>query len=147
MSKAKRNALLLLAAAGLLILILAMSLSNLVLLPGQLLSLNQVRPASATIGETLPGGEVILGLVRGVVALAIIVLPFIIGFSFFTVEGRRRLLFYAVMILLLILAANYLRDQSARSQQPAQVTNPLPNYVRRGHLPLIQFSRTRRRQR
>ena len=75
MSRAKRNALVLLAAGGLLTILLAMSLSNLVLLPGQPSPLGRPQLGLAASYPALPGGGLFLLIMQGILALALILLP------------------------------------------------------------------------
>src|SRR5690349_3282228 len=75
MSKAKRNALVLLCVVGVLILILGMSLPTLVLSPGQPFSLGQSQPQPFGMNGLLPGGSAIVLLFRGLLALGLILFP------------------------------------------------------------------------
>ncbi len=109
MSKAKRNALLLLCAVGVFILVLAMSLPTLVLSPGQPFSLGQSQPQAFGTNAPLSGGNVIIWLFRGVLALALIIFPLYVLYSVMTAEGRQRLIVDLIMIGLLLLLANYLQ--------------------------------------
>ena len=72
MSKAKRNSLLFLSAAGVLVLVLAMSLPNLVLSPGQPFSLEQSHGLDSGSGGDLPGGNALIWIFRGIIGLALI---------------------------------------------------------------------------
>jgi hypothetical protein len=107
MSKAKRNTVFLLLVAGMLTLLLAMSLPNLTLSPGQPFSLGQA-DSDTPIGPS-SGGDVFLHILRGFLALTLILLPVYILHSLVTREGRRRLLFMLILVALLFWFADYLR--------------------------------------
>lgn len=125
MSLAKRNSLLGLTIAGLLILVLAMSLPGLHILPGQPFSLGQTQPEAAGGSGTLPGGNALLFVFQGVIALALIFLPVYIIFSLLTREGRERLLADVIVLTFFFLLAAYLRSlpQTAETSQPAADTS------------------------
>jgi hypothetical protein len=130
MSRAKQRSLFLLAAAGALTLILAMSLPSLVLSPGQPFSLGRPTAETPGLDGTLPGGEILVQILRGMLALAIILLPVYIIYSLMTAEGRRRLLVQVVLIILLFAAADYLRQfrQEEEPEPEEQVVNGPPNW-------------------
>ncbi len=107
MSKAKRNSLLLLIAAGVLTLLLAMSLPNLVLTPGQPFSLEQPQEVPGAAGLA-PGGSLLLLVFRGFLALMVIFLPIYVIYSLTNKEGRKRLLGNVLLLVLLLLLADYL---------------------------------------
>jgi type II secretory pathway pseudopilin PulG len=109
MSLAKRNSLFWLAIAGLLILILAMSLPGLELSPGQSFSLGPTQPDAPGSGEGLGGGEVLLRMFQGVIGLALILLPVYLLYSLLTREGRNRLVADVVALGLIILFGEFLR--------------------------------------
>ncbi len=109
MSKAKRNSLLLLTAAAVLTLILAMSLPNLVLTPGQPFSLEQPQSDTPGADGLAPGGNLLVLVVRGFVALGLIFLPVYVIYSLTTREGRRRLIGNMVLLVLLLALADYLQ--------------------------------------
>ncbi len=110
MSKAKRDTLLYLAVGGLLIMILAMSLSNLVLAPASGLPFPQAQAASAAPSAALPGGDLLILVTQGVLALTMIMLPVIIVYSMLTPGGRRRLIACAVLLAIVFFLANYLQE-------------------------------------
>lgn len=108
MGKTKRNSLLFLSISGLLLLILAMSLPNLVLAPGERFSLREPLPQVAEPEVVIPGGQVLLWIFQGIAALAVILLPFYIVYSLLTSEGRQRLLADIIVVVLLFAVASYL---------------------------------------
>ncbi len=110
MSKAKRNTLLLLVLAGVLVSALAMGLPDLVLAAAQPFSLTPSLLEGFGLNGEFPGGAVLYALLRGALALALILLPVYIIYSLFSAEGRRRLIHNTIMIILLVLFANYLRN-------------------------------------
>jgi hypothetical protein len=119
MSNAKRNALLLLFVFGLLTILLAMSLPNLVLGVGKPFSLGQ--PQSMFFGTSpLPRSELPVLIIRGILALALIFFPFSLIYALTTADGRRRLLMYAVLMLIALFAADYLRNQNQAVEQAEQ---------------------------
>ena len=122
MSKAKRNSLLLLTAAGALILILAMSLPNLTLVPGQPFSLEEPQAGVSGASGLTPGGEAILLVFRGLLALTVIFLPIYVIYSLRSKAGRRRLIGNAVLLGLLLLLADYLQKNPLNpgEQQPVE---------------------------
>jgi hypothetical protein len=126
MSKVKRNSLLLLSTAGILILVLAMSLPNLVMSPGQPFSLAKSQSEESPAGGSLSGSEIFLWIFRSFVALALIFLPLYLVYSLMTTEGRRRLLLYLVLIGVLLLVADYLHNrplnQNTQQQEQAMDT-------------------------
>jgi hypothetical protein len=131
MSKAKRNALLLLCVVCGLILILAMSLPNLVLSSGEPFSLGQPQPQAAGMSGILPGGDAILWFFKGLVALALILFPLYVLYSLLTSQGRKRLIADLIVIVLLFLLTTYLQklplvqltQQQAQTGIAAQSTN------------------------
>src|SRR5258707_2312282 len=131
MSKAKRNTLLYLALGGILTAILATGLSNLVLAPGSPLPFVQPQLGVPSPYGDLPGGDVLLLLARGVMALALILLPVVIFYSLLTPTGRQRLLAYSVLIALILLVASYLQprrqlaDDNGLGQSGSGLTLPV----------------------
>jgi hypothetical protein len=121
MSLAKRNSLLWLVMAGLLILVLAMSLSGLALSPGLPFSLGRVQAEVPGGSDTLPGGNALIFVVQGFIALLLILLPIYIIFSLLTPEGRQRLLADVIVLTFFFLLAAYLRSlpHTAEATQPA----------------------------
>jgi hypothetical protein len=140
-SKAKQNSLLFLSAAGILVLILAMGLPNLVFAPGQPFSLGQSHGPDFGSGGNVPGGNAFLWMFRGFIGLALILLPLHLVLSLLTSEGRQRLLADAIVIAGLLMLATYLDKhplvQDAQQQLPAvgSPTNLEPGLP----LPISQF--------
>jgi hypothetical protein len=140
MGKAKRNTLVLLGVVTVLILILAMSLPTLVLSPGQPFSLEQPQLQALGMSGAMSGGDTIVWIIRGVVAIALVLFPLYILYSLMTPEGRQRLITDLIVLSLLFLLANYLQKLPLQAnlqpqQQVAgvpQITNdvsPLPDSV------------------
>ena len=109
MSKTKQNALVLIALAALLVAVLAMSLPDLVLLPGQPFSLSAPQQMIAGGSSEFPGGEALFNIFRGFLAFVLMMLPVYIVYSLFSPEGRRRLIVHVVMFVLLFLLADYIQ--------------------------------------
>ena len=134
MSKAKRHALLLLSVVSILILLLAMSLPNLVLSPGQPFSLEKPQAQAFGTAGLLPGGDVMVWVFRGIVALALILFPLYVLYSLMTSQGRKRLITDLIVIGLLFLLANSLqklprKDKTQDQEQDsgvAQSTDEAP---------------------
>src|SRR5579859_1591338 len=87
MSQAKRNTLLYLAAGGMLLIILAMSLPSLVLAPAQDLPLPTLQNQSTAPAGGLPAADLVVQFAQGVMALSLIALPIIIIHSLLTPGG------------------------------------------------------------
>ena len=128
MSLAKRNSLVGLAVVGLLILILAMSLPGLKLGPGQPFSLGQAQPDAPGGSEGLPGGNALLYVFQGFIALSLILLPIYIIVSLLSRKGRQRLLADVIVLTFFILLAEYLRrlpHTTEATQPPADTSEAL----------------------
>jgi hypothetical protein len=110
------------------VVILAVSLPEFHLRSGQPLPINGDLTISV-MGESaiLPGGNVILWLIRGFLALMIIAFPIYIIYSLFSPQGRRRLLseviLLAVMLLLLDQLGRMAQNQPEETQ-PEEVSAP-----------------------
>ncbi len=138
MSNGKRNTLVLLGVVSVLILIIAMSLPTLVLSSGQPFSLGQAQLQTFGTNGPLAGGETIVWLIRGVVAIALALFPLYILYSLMTPEGRQRLIADLIVLTLLFLLANYLQklplqanlqpqQQAAGAPQITDDVSPLPD--------------------
>lgn len=125
MSLAKRNSLFWLTIAGLLILILAMSLSGLELLPGQPFSLGGAQSEAPGGSDAFPGSNALLFVFQGFIALSLLLLPVYIIFSLLTREGRQRLVADVIVLTFFILLAAYLRSLP----QTATTTLPVPDFA------------------
>src|SRR5262249_22039358 len=125
MSKAKRNALVLLCVVGLLILLLGMSLPTLVLSPGQPFSLGESQPPAFGTNGLVAGGNAIILLFRGILALGLILFPLYILYSLMTRQGRQRLIANVIVLALLLLLSNFLQKlpvkDNGQQQQPAGI--------------------------
>jgi hypothetical protein len=117
MSTAKRNALLLLAGAGILVILLAMSLPTLKLFQGEPFSLGQPPPAATGSGAALDGSDLLLWILRGFAALALIFLPIYIITSLMSGRGRKRLIINIIVFALLFYLADYLHNHPLAKQQ------------------------------
>jgi hypothetical protein len=128
MTNAKRNSLILLIATGMFTLLLAMSLPNLVLLPGQSFSLGPPQANTPGVSSVLPGGDLLILIFRGLLALSVIMLPFYIVYSLLTSEGRQRLIVDVVLIVALLLIGDYLHNhrlpESAQQETPVSAAPP-----------------------
>lgn len=130
MSKAKRNSLLLLSMAGMLVMILAMSLPNLAFAPGQPFSLGQSESGAAEADNgSFLGGDTLMWIFRGIMASVLILLPLYVAFSLLSSEGRQRLIADAIVIAGLLLIAYYLDshpigERGQQQQEPAAIGPP-----------------------
>jgi magnesium-transporting ATPase (P-type) len=120
MSKVKRNSLLLLSFAAILILVLASGLPGLQLAEGQPFSLGQAQTGVSTSTAILPGGDILMWIFRAILALALVFLPLYIIYSLFTPEGRKRLFADIVLIAGILWVSEYLHkaNQNAALKQP-----------------------------
>ncbi|MBA3873203.1 MAG: DUF4129 domain-containing protein [Anaerolineae bacterium] len=144
MSKAKRNSLLLLGTVSVLIIIIAMSLPNLTLSPGQPFALEQAQLGIGGISATLPGGQALVWVIRGIIGLALIIFPLYVVFSLFTPEGRKRLIADIILIGILLLLTSFIQKLPAKEQkQEPQPINVAPqNLNGDSGLPISVFSPT-----
>ena len=122
MSKVKRNALLLLAVAATLIMLLAMTLQSTMLFEGEPFALE---PDAPEIGASVvSSSNVIEWIVRGMVAITLILLPVYIVYSLMSKQGRQRLIRNLIMLGLILFIADQLqkRLQQFNPQQDQQGT-------------------------
>ena len=120
MSTTKRNALIFLTGAVVLVILLAMSLPTLHLFQGEPFSLAQ-SPSGGTVGgASLEGGDLLFWVIRGFVALFVIFFPIYIIQSMMSKQGRRRLVFYIIMFALLFYFADYLHNHMPEKEPEEQ---------------------------
>ncbi len=119
---AKRKALLLLSATGLLTLILAMSLSTLTLSAGEPFSLGKTA-VKAPGTSTVSGGEGLLWLLRGIAALMVIFVPIHIITSLLSAQGRKRLVRQLIAAAILFGIVAYLLEHPPKADEAATVAN------------------------
>jgi hypothetical protein len=122
MSQTKRFALIFLTLAALLVILLAMSLPSIQLSRGQPFSLGEPPPDASAMNASLPGGEWILLIFRGIIAICLVLFPFYIIYSLLTPGGRKRLLALAILLAVMLLVADYV----GRLQQKANLTSVQP---------------------
>lgn len=115
----KHWALFFLGFAILIMLLLAASLPNLQFQPGHPFSLGNAVPPPGTTGGLETPGDFFLILVRGLLALALILVPIYIIFHLLTPEGRRKLLGDLIVLLLFFAAAEFL-SRLPRNEQTSQ---------------------------
>jgi len=142
MSQTKRNALLLLAGAGVLIILLAMSLPTLHLFPGQPFSLETAQPTGAMGSTPLEASDLVIWLVRGFIAFAVIMLPVYVVYSLSSSKGRRRLILNIIMLILMLYLADYLHNHplNNQQQQQEQAASSIQDILGQGGLPSAQFT-------
>jgi hypothetical protein len=133
----KRWALLFLGFAIVAMLLLSVSLPGLKFQAGQPFSLGNAQPPpGATSGLTMPS-DFFLILIRGLLALVLLLVPIYVIYHLLTPEGRRKLLGDLVVILIFFAAAEILsrlpRKAAPNQQQPSGeqggLTMPTPGPV------------------
>ena len=144
MSKAKRNSILLLGTVSVLIIIIAMSLPNLTLSPGQPFALEQAQLGIDGTTTTLQGGQAIIWVIRGIIGLALIIFPLYVVFSMFTQEGRKRLFADIMVISILLLLTSFIQKLPAKEQkqEPQPIIVAPRNLNGDSGLPVSVFSPT-----
>ncbi|NSW54326.1 MAG: DUF4129 domain-containing protein [Anaerolineae bacterium] len=111
--------LVLFAAAALLLVLLAMSLGNLQLSPGYTIPLEN-EAGTAGAGLEAGSGEIWITIIRGFLALAVLLLPVYVINALTTPQGRRRLAADLILIAMLTLLANIIENQ----EQPEEMVFP-----------------------
>lgn len=127
MSVAKRNSLLLLLLAFLLIQALAMGLPGVVLSPGEPFALGSSDSSGEGGLNPLLGENAFAWIIRGIWVLTLICIPFYIIVSLFTPEGRKRLRRDIFTIIFLFLLAEFLPnflENAGIIQEPEEATLP-----------------------
>jgi hypothetical protein len=109
MSKAKRNALLLLTVAAALVMLLAMTLQSTTLFEGEPFAIDPQAPEVGASGVS--SSNVVEWIVRGMVAITIVLLPVYIVYSLFSKQGRQRLIRNLIVLALILFIAEQLRDR------------------------------------
>lgn len=123
MSKAKRNSLLFLFIAAALIIVLTMSLSNLTLSPGQPFALEEIQPGAIGLSGVPTDSDILIWIIRGTLALTLVMFVVYFVYSLMTAEGRRRLIVNILVIAALFWIADYLRSNLPEPvEQPEQPT-------------------------
>jgi hypothetical protein len=118
MSKPKRNSLIFLAVTAVLVLLLAMSLQSVSLAPGE-----PFRLADQTTGSSGGGGldaNVLGWVVRGALAVVVILMPVYIIYSLMSKDGRRRLLVNVILLAAFLFIADRLQKQMGDQDTDAQ---------------------------
>lgn len=99
------------AAAGVVLLLLAISASQLELGEGYAITLPEAVAADASVQAVLTSGDVWMILLRGLMALCLIALPIYVVRSFFSKKGRQQLLADVILIGLVFLLMRCANDQ------------------------------------
>lgn len=110
-------ALFFLFCAAVLVLLLAFGLPNLQLKPGQLLAVPLLAEEGTDAPKALDG---LLILIRGMLALLVLILPFFILVSLFTKEGRQKVLSTLILLAILFVLVNLIRPNSQAIQLPSE---------------------------
>lgn len=143
MSRSKQMSLLLLGIAGVLTLLLAMSLPDLILSPGQPFSLGRSSPEVSGVSDELPGSHLLMYVFQGILALVLILFPFYVLFALLNAESRRRLLANVIVIVLLLLLADFVRNlpREESAEQPEKTITTLIDWGQLGESnPTARFS-------
>lgn len=107
----RRKALLWIALGIVTLAVLAAGLGTFDFQPGKNFQLPAADSAiQGSSGGGLAGGELIMALMRGVFALALLALPLFVVVSLFSRQGRQRLLYYLVIIGILFLVMNQVQN-------------------------------------
>ena len=109
-SRNRTWAIVFLACAAILLLVLAFSLPGLELNPGK--EVIQPLPEDGAGPLVMDLTDNLLILVRGMLALLVILLPFFILINLFSREGRRRVLGPMITLLMLFILMNLIKDNS-----------------------------------
>jgi hypothetical protein len=118
MSKAKRNALLGLAVAAVLVALLATSVQTITLSPGEPFAIEQ---QANSIGVSNVDSSNLFGwLMRGVIAVTLVLLPVYIIYSLMSKQGRRRLLTNVIMLAVFLLIADQLRERMSQMESEGE---------------------------
>lgn len=93
-----------------LVLLLAISIGSVRLLPGEpfLLRMNPLGPQAPISGP--PGADIIVAIVRILLALSIILFPVYIIYAIFSRDGRRRLLLNMISMVILFITLSSMRQ-------------------------------------
>lgn len=126
----RRKALLWLALGTLALLLLAGGLGSFTFQPGRNFRLpNPEVPAQSSASTfDIPGGELVMILMRGVLALTVLALPLVLVISLLTRQGRQRLLFNLLLIAFLLFLLN-LVDNIPKNPKPAATPEVLTGEV------------------
>ncbi len=122
MSKTKQQTLLLLIVAGGLLMFLAMGLPDLQLLPGQPFSLEEPQASPTPNLGPITDDASLAWLIRGGMALLLVLLPFYIVYSLSSRGGRRRLIAQIITLIALFYLAERLREMAQNGEFGDQET-------------------------
>lgn len=103
-------------AAAILMILLAMSLDTLTLSEGYTIPLDEQGSLAGDAGTVTDSGDVWMIIIRGFLALAVLLLPVYVIHALTTPQGRRRLVADLIIIAMLLLLANILENQEAPEQ-------------------------------
>lgn len=143
MSKAKRNALLWLSFAGILVIILAAALPNLILMPGQPFSVDPSQAPAFQMGGAFADGRALIWLFRGAMAFLLVTFVIYVIYSLMTSEGRKRLVMNLIFLAIIVIIADYLRNAMPQPVgQEAQPMEMLPADQLGNGIPSSVFSPT-----
>ncbi len=130
LSPARRRALIWMVLGVLTLLLLAGGLGTFKMEPGKVFAFPQ--PTQAALapagGDTLPGGDVFLTIMRGALAVLLILVPISLVAALFSREGRRRLIINILLIGMFYLLAQQIQKvqkEAAKTPQPAAAAQEL----------------------
>jgi hypothetical protein len=113
--------LLIMAAALIVLVLLAVSVSQLELQEGYTVPLADMEVGGILEDNPPTGsGEIFEAIMRGILALTMVALPIYVVISLFSPEGRRRLLRLVILIAVLMLFISLLDDQQENPQEIVQ---------------------------
>ena len=99
------------AAAAVLLVLLAMSLGNLTLSEGYTIPMDEQGNVGSDVGTGTDSGEVWIIIIRGFIALAVLLLPVYIIQSLTSPEGRKRLAADIIILVILMTIATILDNR------------------------------------
>src|SRR5512146_3198193 len=122
---ARRRVFIWIALAALAVLLLAGGLGTFTLQPGKVFALPMpAQGADSATPLVMPGGDVFLLILRGILALFLILIPITIVASLFNKESRKRLIANMIIVALLFLWLSQVKPQPLQAQK---TITPLPD--------------------
>jgi hypothetical protein len=129
LSPARRRTLIWLAVGALTLVLIAAGLGSFTFQPGKTFSQPKITiaPSSAVGAGGSSDDSMLLTVIRGVLGLALLMLPVSLIFALLTKEGRRRLLTNVILAILLLLVAGQIKETQKRAQEkpPLEISNGL----------------------
>ena len=117
--KPSRKILISLVSAGIILLILAVSVGQLTLDEGYTIPLGESTQDGAPVNQSIPAGEAVEIVLRALIALSLIALPIYIIQSLFSKKGRKRLIADIIIIGVAFLMLQCASNQELEEDQAA----------------------------